>query len=112
MAWRECKAGLGRVDARGRAQHLAQPADLDAQPCAMRFIGVLSAERPRQQHSSWHITGPSFSKHPGQSEQYRACFQQNRLTRMADYMAAGIDDEGLRRQESFHIVESQKLLPA
>ena len=78
----------------------------------MRIIGVLSAERPCQQRSPWHIAGPSFGEHPGQSEQYRACFKRNRLAGMADNMAAGIDDEGLRRQESFHIVESQKLLPA
>jgi hypothetical protein len=93
-ARRECKAGLGRVDAGSRAQRLAQPANLDAQPCAMRFIGLLSAERPRQQRRPWHIAGPSFSKHAGESEQYRACFQRNRLAGMADNMAAGIDDEG------------------
>ena len=106
----ERKASLGRIDTSSRAKRLAQTTNLYAQACAMRFIGVLSAERPREQHSPRRVAGPSFGKRAGEGEQHRACLQRNHRVGVTDHAAAGIDDERLRHQQCFDFAESQKLL--
>ena len=81
VARHERKTVLGRVDACQRAQRLAQAADLDTQPCAMRFIGVLGAERTREQRGPRHVAGPGFGQRAGESEEDRARLQRNRPCR-------------------------------
>ena len=78
----------------------------------MRFIGVFSAERAREQRGPGHVAGPGFGKRAGEGEQYRACLQRNHLAGVADNVAAGVDDERLRRQKCFDVVKPQKSLPA
>ena len=50
----------------------AQPPDLDPQPGAMRFIGVLRPEGAREQRVPRHVAGPGFGERAGEREQHRA----------------------------------------
>jgi hypothetical protein len=76
----------------------------------MRLIGVLSAERAREQHRPRRVAGPSFGKGAREGEQHRAGLQQNHLVGVTDNAAAGIDDERLRHQQRFDVAEPQELL--
>ena len=54
------KPSLRRAYAGQRPQHRAKPPDLDPQPRAMGFIGMLCAECAREEHISRHVFGPGF----------------------------------------------------
>ena len=53
------------------AQLLAQPPDFDAQPRAMRFIGVPGAEGARDERAPRHVSRPRFAERAREREQHR-----------------------------------------
>ena len=63
---------LRRAHAGHGPQHRAKPPDLDPQPSAMRSVGALRPERPRNEHVPRHVRGPRFAQRACEREQNRA----------------------------------------
>ena len=107
------KPSLRRADAGKRPQQRAQPSDFDAQPRAMRFVGVLPAERARDEHVPRHIAGPRFAERAREREQHRSRRERDHACRACAHdVTAGVDDERLRRQQRFDVLEQERPLLA
>ena len=61
-ARRKRKTQRRRTDVRDSFQLGAKSSDLDAQPRAMRFVGMLCPKGAGQQRTPGHIRGPRFGQ--------------------------------------------------
>ena len=95
-----------------RPQHRAQPADLDAQPRAMRFVGVLRAERARDERVPRHVARPRFGQRAREREQHRTRRERDHRAASTHDVAAGVDDERVRRQQRLDLLEQERALLA
>jgi hypothetical protein len=84
-----------RLYFRNATQEGAQPPDLDAQPRAMRLIGVPGPECAPEQGGSWNVLRPSFSEGADKGEEHRAPFERDHLPAVTHDMAKRVDDEHL-----------------
>ena len=97
-ARRQRKPSLCRAHAGQRPQHRAKPPDLDPQPCAMRFIGVLCSECPRNEHVPRHVSGPRLAQRACEREQHRTACKRDHRARVTHDVTARVHDERFRRQ--------------
>ena len=74
----------------------------------MRFVGVLRAERAREQHGARHVGGPRFGERAGEREQDRAGRERDDFLPVAHGVAAGVDDERFRLQQRFDLGEQER----
>ena len=78
----------------------------------MRFVGVLRAEGARDERVARHVVRPCCAERAREREQHRARRERDRRARVAHDMTARIDDERLRREQRFDLVEQQQPLLA
>jgi len=91
-----------------RPECFAQSPDLDAQPCAMGFVGLPRPEGAGEQRFPRHITGPGFRERAGEREQHRPTRKRNHRNVAAHDLAAGIEYERTRRQQRFDFSEPEQ----
>ena len=111
-ARRQRKPPLRRAHAGQRAQRCAKPPHLDPQPRAMRVIGMLRAECPRDEHVARHVVGPRFAERACEREQHRTPRQRDGRVGVANDMTARIDDERPGRLQSLDLLEQEETLLA
>jgi hypothetical protein len=102
---RQREAAGGGVDAGDLGKRLAQAADLDAQPRAMRFVGMPGAEGASQQHLARGVARPGLGQRAGESEEDRPAVERDNRFGLAHDGAAGVDDKGLRREQCLDFVK-------
>ena len=103
------KPRFGRAHVGQRPSSAAQPPDLDAQPRAVRFVGVLAPGRRARSASRATRRGPCFGERAGEREQHRAASRaRHGRACLAHDIAAGVDDERRRRQQRLDLVEQQR----
>ena len=84
----------------------------DSQPCAMRFIGVLCSECPRDERAPRHVSGPRLAQRACEREQHRTPCERDHRACVTHDMAARVHDERPRRQQRFNILEQEESLVA
>ncbi len=98
-ARRERETLFRRAHAGDCLQQPAEPPDLDPQPRAMGFVGVLRAERAGEQHVPRHVPGPCLAERARKREQHRTPRERHEHVSLAHKIAAGVDDKRLRREQ-------------
>ena len=111
-ARRQHESQFRRAYACDRPQQPAQPPDLDPQSRAMGFVGVLRAERAREQHIPRHVSGPCLAERARKREQYRTSRERHEHVPLAHEVAAGIDDKRLRRLQRLDVLQQERALLA
>ncbi len=91
------------------AQLPAQPADLDAQPCPVRLVGVLGAEGAGEKHRARHVGGEAFAQRTRQGKQHRARGKRNGASAGPHHMAAGIHHQRFGGKQRLHLGKVQSL---
>ncbi len=89
----QCKAAAGRLHLSKIGKGGTQPADLDAQPRPVGFIGMAGAEGAGKQDRTNDIRWCSLGERAGERKQHRAACERHDLAAHAHHVAAGIDDE-------------------
>ncbi len=88
-----CRAHVGQ-----RSKLHAKPPDLDPQPCAMRFIGVLGPEGACDERAPRHVFGPGLAQRACEREQYRPRRERDHRACATHDMTARVHDQRVRRQ--------------
>ena len=109
---RQRKASRRRADVRRGSKLEAKPPDFDAQPRAMRFIGVLRPEGAGEERAPRDVRGPRFAQRARKREQYRTRRERYHGVGVAHDMAACIHDERSRRQQRFNLLKPEQPLLA
>src|SRR5690606_4373470 len=107
----QSKATPGRLDAGHSLQQGAQPADLDAQPGAMRLVRTPDAEGGGNQLPAPDIVRPRSRKLPCQRKQYRSTSERPPSACRPHAATAGVDDERAGREERLGLCQPQRLAP-
>ncbi len=97
--------------ATARSSH-AEPPDLDPQSRAMRFVGMLRAERAGEQHIPRRVPRPRFAERARKREQHRAPCKRHEDVPLAHEIAAGVDDKRVRSEQRFDLLEQERALLA
>ncbi len=108
----EHEAALRGLDGGERGDDPAQAADLDAQPRAMRLVGVAGAKGLRDQGLAPDVARPRLGEGARQGEQHRAAGQRQPGLAGAQAAAAGVEHQRVGGEEGGHLVEAQRLLVA
>ena len=111
-ARRQRKPSLRRAHVGQRPKHRAKPPYFDSQPRAMRFIGALRSECPRDERVPRHVSGPRFAQRSCEREQHRTLCERNHRACVTHDMTARVHDECFRRQQRFDVLEQEESLPA
>src|SRR5216117_2102100 len=109
-ARRQRKPSFRRAHAGQRPKHGAEPPDFDAQPRAMRFIGALRSECPRNERVPRHVSGPRFAQRAGKREQHRTPCERDHRACVTHDMTARVHDESVRPQQRFDLIEQEESL--
>ncbi len=111
-ARRQCKAARRRADIQQHPQLRAKPAGLDAQPGAMRFIGMLGTEHACDQRASRQVAGPGFTQQSRQCEQHRARRERHYPGCVLNHVAACVDDDRPGCEERFDLFKRHQAFRA
>ena len=85
-----------------------KPPEFDAQPCAMRFIGVLRPEGACKEGASRHVRRPRFAQRTDECKQNRPCCERDHGVAIAYDVAARVHDEHSRGQQRFNLVQQEQ----
>ena len=73
----------------------------------MRFVGQLRSECARDERVPRHVSGPRFGQRAGEREQHRTRCERDHRACVAHDVTARVDDERLRRQQRFDLIEQE-----
>src|SRR5438105_7353695 len=109
---RQRKPALRRADVSLPPKRPAEPADLDAQPRAIRFIGDLPPEGALDEYISRHVVRPRLPQGARESEQHRTPRQRDRRACVTHGIAALVHDERVGTEQRFDLLEPEEPLLA
>jgi len=106
------KALLRRAHTGQRAQLGTKAPDFDAQSRAMRCIGELRPEGPREERTPRDVSGPRLAKRSCEGEQDGTPGERDHRVCVTHGMAARVHDERPRRQQRRDVIEQEQALLA
>ena len=111
-ARRQRKPSLRRAHVGQRPQHRAKPPDLDPQPRAMRFIGVLRPNARARSVSLGTSPGHASPSARASANNTGRVASETTVRCVTHDMTARVHDERLRRQQRFDLLEQEEALLA